>query len=64
LTTQTQIHIKIEFLSGELTGGSPITSYVISWNKGTGEFEDLFGSEQSNLSDDFITLSVTSGSLY
>lgn len=43
-TSQTQINLKITALTGDETGGSPITSYIVYWDQGLGGvFTPLIG---------------------
>lgn len=47
------------------TGGSSITSYVVSWDKGLGgAFTDLSGHETNDLSTDLIYLTDISSGVY
>lgn len=66
LTSQNQIQILISEFQTNITGGSSIVSYIISWDQGlgTGVFVDLFTEIEFNLQTQYLIVNVTSGVYY
>jgi hypothetical protein len=65
-TSQTQINLLITKLTGLETGGSPLTSYVVYWDKGLGgALSPLIGDNVNQMQTEFLFINgVTSGTNY
>lgn len=65
-TGETQVELILTPLTGTETGGSPITSYIILWNAGSGTtLSILLGDAVPNLSTTvLITTGISSGNTY
>ena len=58
-TTETQIQVNWNALTGVSTGGSAITSYNLQWDQGNGTYVDLIG--QTGSEQTLTTYTQTSG---
>jgi titin len=65
LTHETQIELTYDTLTGVATGGSPILSYVVTWDQGTGNYVTLAGDSTPNLATTVLfTTGISSGGSY
>jgi titin len=64
-THETQIELEYDALTGVATGGSPILSYVVKWDQGTGSYVNLAGDLTPNLATTVLfTTGISSGVSY
>jgi hypothetical protein len=63
-TTTSQIHVVVQALEGDMTGGSPILSYEIDYDRGTAEWQELKGFSSNDDSLEFIKTALTISVVY
>ena len=64
-TNEYQITLVLPDVSSTLTGGSPITSYNLQWDSGTGTgFYSIYGESSNSLLKLYTETRVTGGSTY
>ena len=65
LSTKTAIAVSYQALTGTNTGGSPILSYELQWDQGTGTWASLVGYNPYSTATSFVTPStLTTGNQY